>query len=546
MASRKVQAEIDKVAKKINEGISEFNEIFVKMESAQNANMAHKYEAMLKTEIKKLQRHRDSMKQFASSPDVKDKTFVTDQRRLVETYMEKFKAIEKEMKTKTFSKEGLMQSEKVDPLEKEKNLTKGWIREVLDELQIQIDLKESEAENLGINKKKKDLNKLKKFDEIKNKVERHKHHISKLELILRMLDNEHLSPEQINMVRDDVEAYVKQDEYDDYEEPEWMYDDLNIDDENLFDVSKTLEEQALYLETNDEDKIFLEPEKKVKPSRLLAKSEDKTSTIKENPASKVVVGKSVYHKPEEVVEVKKSTIPTKEVKEVKEVKKEPETIVIAKRGKELVTKSVDEVLEKPLSMAQIIAGSLADSKATTVQSKATQSPIVPTQLSAGTFSNALSPQDNYNRNTVEPAKPIQEEVKPIEIIERKEVQPNTNDVQAQVKQQNTPTRMEPAKTVEPRIGLTNKAENQGLSGKNSRLETPAAKINFPLYLDDLSKIFHEARDRAKHFVEHLSKVQSDIPLSGRPAQIAATAHHYYEQMLEVGMRHKIVEADLDP
>jgi CCR4-NOT transcriptional regulation complex NOT5 subunit len=40
-------------------------------------------------------------------------------------------------------------------------------------------------------------------------ITRHKLHIQKLELILRLLDNDELSPEQVNDVKDFVEDYVE-------------------------------------------------------------------------------------------------------------------------------------------------------------------------------------------------------------------------------------------------------------------------------------------------------------------------------------------------
>lgn len=55
------------------------------MNASSNPNMVNKYEASLKTEIKKLQRCRDQMKAWIASPEVKDKTFVTDNRKLIES-----------------------------------------------------------------------------------------------------------------------------------------------------------------------------------------------------------------------------------------------------------------------------------------------------------------------------------------------------------------------------------------------------------------------------------------------------------------------------
>ena len=61
----------------------------------------------MKKEIKKLQRFRDQVKQWAASNDVKDKNPLLEARRRIEVEMERFKVIEKETKTKAFSKEGL-------------------------------------------------------------------------------------------------------------------------------------------------------------------------------------------------------------------------------------------------------------------------------------------------------------------------------------------------------------------------------------------------------------------------------------------------------
>ena len=115
----------------------------------------------LKKEIKKLQRHRDQIKNWIASNDVKEKKNLIDARKvhilprkqwcpthtvlntlnahsvhnaqtitldnitqhnthaikLVESKMEQFKICEKETKTKAYSKEGLSQANKLDPRE---------------------------------------------------------------------------------------------------------------------------------------------------------------------------------------------------------------------------------------------------------------------------------------------------------------------------------------------------------------------------------------------------------------------------------------------
>ena len=77
-------AEIDRVLKKVAEGVESFEGIFEKIQSTSNANQKEKLEQDLKKEIKKLQRHRDQIKTWISSNDIKDKKALIDNRRLIE------------------------------------------------------------------------------------------------------------------------------------------------------------------------------------------------------------------------------------------------------------------------------------------------------------------------------------------------------------------------------------------------------------------------------------------------------------------------------
>ena len=54
--------------------------MFEQVYSASQQNQKEKYEGDLKKEIKKLQRHRDSIKTWISSSDIKDKKQLTDAR----------------------------------------------------------------------------------------------------------------------------------------------------------------------------------------------------------------------------------------------------------------------------------------------------------------------------------------------------------------------------------------------------------------------------------------------------------------------------------
>jgi CCR4-NOT transcription complex subunit 3 len=78
-------AEIDRVLKRVAEGVESFNHTYEKMEQTTNVTQKEKLEADLKTQIKKLQRLRDQIKTWGASNDIKDKSALMDNRKLIET-----------------------------------------------------------------------------------------------------------------------------------------------------------------------------------------------------------------------------------------------------------------------------------------------------------------------------------------------------------------------------------------------------------------------------------------------------------------------------
>lgn len=219
--------EIDRCLKKVTEGVETFEDIWKKVHNATNSNQKEKYEADLKKEIKKLQRLRDQIKSWIASADIKDKNALVENRRLIETQMERFKVVERETKTKAYSKEGLGAAQKLDPVQREKEEINQWLNSSLRMLQDQIDTYESEIESMVAGKKKRVADKDKtRTDELKVKTDRHKFHIKKLETILRLLDNDGVEVGQVRRIKDDVEYYIDSNQEPDYEENEYIYDDI--------------------------------------------------------------------------------------------------------------------------------------------------------------------------------------------------------------------------------------------------------------------------------------------------------------------------------
>ncbi|CAM6049295.1 unnamed protein product [Sphagnum compactum] len=243
-ATRKLQGEIDRVLKKVQEGVDVFDSIWNKVYDTENANQKEKFEADLKKEIKKLQRYRDQIKTWIQSSEIKDKKVflsfssslpsygvqgqsLLDARKLIEREMERFKVCEKETKTKAFSKEGLGQQPKTDPKEKAKGESRDWLNNMVSELDSQIDSFEAEMEGLQVKKGKARPPRL---THLEDSITRHKLHIQKLELMLRLLDNDELSPEQVNDVKDFVEDYVErnQDNFEEFADVDEIYQSLPL------------------------------------------------------------------------------------------------------------------------------------------------------------------------------------------------------------------------------------------------------------------------------------------------------------------------------
>ncbi|KAF3198754.1 proteinral negative regulator of transcription subunit 5 [Orbilia oligospora] len=261
MAQRKLQQEVDRCFKRVAEGITAFEGTYDKLQQTSNPSQKEKLEDVLKREIKKLQRHRDQIKSWAASNEIKDKKPLLEQRKLIETQMEKFKAVEKEMKTKAYSKEGLSAAAKLDPKEKEKVEICGFLSNMVEELERQIETFETEMESITMTLKKgrKDSAKAERLSSVENSVERHKWHQSKLELILRLVENGGLEAEKVSDIKDDIKYYVECNGDQDFTEDESMFDGLNLDEEeDLYNVGLDNDR----LSSQDNQSIYDEPPEK--------------------------------------------------------------------------------------------------------------------------------------------------------------------------------------------------------------------------------------------------------------------------------------------
>ncbi|KHN96524.1 CCR4-NOT transcription complex [Metarhizium album ARSEF 1941] len=274
MAARKLQQEVDKCFKKVAEGVAEFEAIYDKIEQSNNPAQKEKLEDNLKREIKKLQRLRDQIKTWAASNDIKDKAPLLEHRKLIETQMEKFKAVEKAMKTKAYSKEGLSAAAKLDPKEQAKVEACEFLGNMVDDLEQQIESLEAESESIQatMKKGKGQAAKAERMAEIDRIIERHKWHQGKLELIRRSLENGALETEQVNEMEENIRYYVSDNMNDEFIEDEGIYDELDLEDEEgTYGMVQENEKSSSQDAQSVQDEVTPEPDLSSKPSRKLPK-----------------------------------------------------------------------------------------------------------------------------------------------------------------------------------------------------------------------------------------------------------------------------------
>lgn len=152
--------------------------------------------------------------------------------------MEAFKAVEKEMKTKAFSKEGLSLAAKLDPKEQEKEEMATFLGDQIDKLSEQVEQHEAAVGDLKAKAKKGKKgggnDSQSRIEALESTVEQHKWHQNKLELLLRGVENGNIEPTSIKGdVQDGIQEYVDQNQEADFDitQYEWMYEDFDLEQE---------------------------------------------------------------------------------------------------------------------------------------------------------------------------------------------------------------------------------------------------------------------------------------------------------------------------
>ena len=288
MSARKLQQEFDKLNKKISEGLQIFDDIKEKINVCEVPSQRDKLENDLKKELKKLQRLRDQLKQWLGDSSIKlDKNVLQENRTKIEHAMDQFKELEKALKIKQFSNEGLeLQTQQKrsrfgDDAKYQEACT--YINGVIDELNNQNEDLDQELDSLSSQLKRKGGSSVQQsIDDVKYKMERNNNHINKLEEILENLDNDKLDPARIDDIKDDLDYYVENNQDEDYVEYDEFYDQLDVEEEeDEVEVEGSLAQMAA--ETEDERKREEERKKQEEERKEREKQQQQQQQAKNTP-----------------------------------------------------------------------------------------------------------------------------------------------------------------------------------------------------------------------------------------------------------------------
>jgi len=114
--------------------------------------------------------------------------------------------------------DGLAAARDADPETRAKMEVRDWIEQCLDSLQTEKDAIEAELEVIRSKQKKNQKGtKSEREEELDGYRARHNYHVSRLELMLRLLDNDNLGVDEINNVKDDVNYYIESNQDPDFQ-----------------------------------------------------------------------------------------------------------------------------------------------------------------------------------------------------------------------------------------------------------------------------------------------------------------------------------------
>jgi CCR4-NOT transcription complex subunit 3 len=268
---KKLQTEIDKGLKKVDEGVEEYNRLKDAHHRASQPNQKEKLEENLKAQIKKLQRDRNQLSSWIAEKSVKDKDLLMEGKSKIEALMDHFKDFERESKMKRFSQVGLNKEDRADPEVQKRREMITWIQDMLSNLEKEFDELTAEDQRLTSRKPSKNSKEEANLAFTKRVLESHRWHMNKLEQLQRKLNNEDVNVESLETLKDSLTNYMDEginqrtaEGFMDFNE---AYDDFNLEEvEDYLATGREKDDEEEKEEVKKEEPKPKEPAKHKAPS----------------------------------------------------------------------------------------------------------------------------------------------------------------------------------------------------------------------------------------------------------------------------------------
>eukprot|EP00435_Cladocopium_sp_Y103_P067268 s359_g29.t1 len=268
---KKLQTEMDKGLKKVDEGVEEYNRLKEAHHRASQPNQREKLEESLKAQIKKLQRDRNQLSAWIADKSVKEKDHLMESKSKIEALMDHFKDFERESKTKRFSQVGLNKEDRADPEVQKRREMITWIQDMLSNLEKEFDELTAEDQRLTSRKPSKNSKEEANLAFTKRVLESHRWHRNKLEQLQRKLNNEDVNVESLETLKDSLTNYMDEginqrtaEGFMDFNE---AYDDFNLEEvEDYLATGREKDDEEEKEEVKKEEPKPKEPAKHKSPS----------------------------------------------------------------------------------------------------------------------------------------------------------------------------------------------------------------------------------------------------------------------------------------
>lgn len=213
-----------------------------------------KLETDLKREIKKLQKHREMIKNWQSNETIEavvDRSKLNENRKLVEYAMEKYKEVEKNSKMKTFSNQSIMmaslETNDLTPLAIEMI---EFLHESKEQLNEQIEALEAEYEKISSKRSKKNSSHESEKMELENFLSIDRFHLENFDNIIDHLKSNQIDPELVEKIKEDIIFIIESNQDPDFINDDTLYDEINQQAESNFK----------YKPKDENDGILVNPE----------------------------------------------------------------------------------------------------------------------------------------------------------------------------------------------------------------------------------------------------------------------------------------------